>query len=63
MNKKSYKIGMFCRKHSGCDLVAPHEGIKICTGKHFFELYNSEHKYDLVFTTHKPEMWGLKNNE
>lgn len=54
---KQYQIGMTCRKHGACDIVAPHEGTAICSAPHHYEIYNPDHHYDLVFFTPRPNMY------
>jgi hypothetical protein len=58
--KLHYKIGMTCRKHGRCDIVNVHEGVSLCTAKHHYELYDKNHRYDLVFYTHDRELYLRK---
>jgi hypothetical protein len=53
------KIGMTCKKHELCDLVhgKAKDGLRICSAKHHYEVFNLEHKYDYVFVTTRPEMF------
>lgn len=57
---KQYKLGLTCKKHKKCDIVNITEGVAICTFDHQYELYRSDHKYDLVFYTVNPSQYGVE---